>query len=360
MREVEIGGLKIGAGQPVRVIGELGICHRGDVELAKKLATAVADAGVDYIKFEVYQLDTALTEPYRGSANITFGTACHGVIEENLFDAFKSGHLSFEDLADLIAHIKSLGIPFFATACSKEEVDFLKDQGACAVKLSSGEIDHIPLIRYVAEIGMPMFIDSATTYMWEVVRAVEEYEIEGGENVVVMQNPAGYPAPPELVDLDRIPALQAALGIPIGYTCHSPGRSAIMAALGKGARVIEKPVSPDNQLPYIEYAFSENMEDFASFVKEVDFVSRANGQGRRLWDREEMKEHRLHRHGIVAAQDLPGGVILKESDLRIARPGYGLRPELIDDICGLELNRDIKSGEVIDWGDLRRHREEGE
>ena len=103
---------------------------------------ACADAGVDFIKFEIYQLDTVLTKPYREESKITFGTANQGVIEQNLFEAFKSGYLSFEDAADLIAHIKKLDIPFFATVCSKEEVDFLVEQGACAVKLSSGEIDH--------------------------------------------------------------------------------------------------------------------------------------------------------------------------------------------------------------------------
>ena len=353
MRDVTIGNLKIGKEFPVRIIGELGICHRGDVKLAKQLASACAKAGVDFIKFEVYQLDTALTEPYREDCNFSFGTACHGVIEQNLFEAFKGGYLSFEAAGELIAHIKGLGVPFLATATSVDEVDFLIDQGTCAVKLSSGEIDHIPLIQHVAQKNIPMFIDSAKTYMWEVIRAVEEYEMAGGENVVVMQNPAGYPAPPELVDLDRILSLEAALGLPVGFTCHSPGRNTIMAALGKGALVIEKPICPDNKLPHVEYVFSENIENMASFVEEVRFIDRSKGLSRRFWPSEEMKENRLHRHGMVAARDLQKGTVLCESDLKIARPGYGIRPEHGRDICGLMLNRSLRNGEAIDWNDFK-------
>ena len=353
MKIITIGGIEIGANTPVRVIGELGICHRGDINLAKQLATACSEAGADFIKFEVYQLDTALTEPYRKDSTITFGTAQDGVIEQNLYDAFQSGYLSFEAASELIGHIKRLKKPFFATASSQQEVDFLIEQGACAVKLSSGEIDHIPLIHHVARKKVPMFIDCATTYLWEVIRAVEEYELEGGQQVVVMVNPAGYPAPPEMVDLDRIPALQAALGIPIGYTCHTPGRNAIMAAIGKGARVVEKPVSPDKTKPYIEYVFSENMEDFKSFVEDVDFISRAKGERRRLWNRTDMETNRLNRHGLVAARNLPAGTVLSTSDIEIARPGYGIRPDYIQEIYGFKLHRDLRKGETIEWSDLR-------
>ena len=353
MGTIEIAGVEIGPNSPVRVIGELGICHRGDIDLAKRLATACSDAGADFIKFEIYQLETALTEPYRDESFITFGTACNGVIEQNLFEAFKSGFLSFDAASELIEHLHKLGNPFFATAASIQEVDFLVERGACAIKLSSGEIDHLPLIHHVAHKEMPMFIDSATTYMWEVVRAVEEYELEGGERAVVMVNPAGYPAPPETTDLNRIPSLQACLDIPIGYTCHTPGRNALMAAIGKGAQIVEKPISPDNTLPYVEYVFSENIEDFKSLVQDIDYISRSRGSARRLWGRDEMRKNRLNRHGIVASRKLAVGMKLSGKDIEIARPGYGIRPEHIHAVRGFEIKKSLQKGETINWSDFK-------
>jgi sialic acid synthase SpsE len=352
MSNVIIGGLEIGQQQPTRVIGELGICHRGDIELAKEMSTYLAESGVDYIKYEIYQLDTVLTKPYRDKYEMEFGTVNDGMIKQNLFELIESGFLSYEEAEELNNHIKKLGVPFLATCTSIEEVDFMMSQGASSVKLSSGEVDNIPLVRYVGEKNIPVFMDIAKTYIWEVVRACEEYKSAGGENIVVMVNPPGYPTVPEKVDLKRIPAISSLLDVPVGYTCHTRGRNMILAAVGMGAAVIEKPVAPDNTLPYVEYAFAENMKEYKEFVQDVRDVDAAKGSPSRVWPEEEIKANLVNRHGLTANGDLKKGHQLRSEDIKVARPGFGIKSEYFNTAVGRELKRDLVDGEVIKWEDV--------
>ncbi len=352
MKKCRIGGLDLGPDFPVRIVAELGICHRGDVELAKRMVQVATQADADYIKFEIYQLDTALSKPYRNDTEFSFGTASHGMVTQNLFEAFREGHLSFDQAAELIAEIKKTGKPFFATACSKEEVDFLHRQGACAIKLSSGEIDHYPLIAHVASLGLPAFMDTAQTQLWEIVRAAEEFYSAGGENLVIMVNPPGYPSPPETTDLRRINALTAALDSPVGFSCHTPGRLMIAAAIGAGACVVEKPMAPDKTQPYVEYVFSEDMADYAEFVDEVRFVSTARGEAARTWSPDTIQGQLVNRHGLVAGRDLKAGHVLTPGDLVLARPGFGIRPEHWRLAVGRSLKNDLEQGRAITWDDI--------
>lgn len=352
MGTVTIGNVPIGPDEPVRIIAELGICHRGDVSIAKEMIRYAAEAEVDFIKFEIYQLDTVLTKPYREHTTITYETAKDGVISQNLFQAFKGGYLSFDQAREVIAEIRKTGIPFFATACSKQEIDFLREEHACAVKLSSGEVDNYPLIRYVADLRFPVFIDTAKTYLWEIVRSAEEFRLYGGKDIVLMVNPPGYPAPAETVDLKRIHALQTFLEVPVGFSCHTPGRDVIMTAIGMGACIIEKPMAPDNTLPYIEYVFSENMKDYKDFTNSVRNIGKTRGKVSRIWPRDVMKEQLLNRHGLVAKRSIPKGHRLTEADVDIARPGYGIRPEHFGIVINRTLKRDLDEGEVISWEDI--------
>lgn len=352
MSEAVIGGVRLGGEQPVAVIAELGICHRGDLALAKELATAGAEAGADFIKFEIYQLDTALTKPYREQTTFTYSDLAGKEYTVNLFEAFESGFLSYADADELIEHIKGLGKPFFATTTSIAEAEFMISRGACAVKLSSGEVDHIPLIRYCAEQDIAVFLDLAKSNLWEVARACEEYQGGGGSNIVIMHNPVGYPAAPDFIDLRRIRALDAALDAPVGYTCHSPGTSVIAAAIGMGAVVVEKPICPDKTLPYIEYAFAEDMDDYRAFVEMVRFLGRALGDPHRIWSDEVLKQNLVNRHGAVATRDLPAGHVLGADDIAIARPGLGVRPEHAAQLPGRTLKRALREGEVVRWEDV--------
>lgn len=347
-----IGGLPVGPDHPVRVVAELGVCHRGDMVLAKEMVHCASEAGADFIKFEVFQLDSGLTKPYRETSTLSYGTARHGMIEEKLFKTFTDGYLSFDQAAELCDEIKKTGKPFFATTISTEEVDFMIAQGACAVKLSSGEIDHYPIIHHAARRGIPVFLDTAKTYMWEIVRAYEEFKSEGGGSAVIMVNPPGYPTAAELTDLRRIKALNDFLGTPVGLSCHTPGRDAINAAIGMGAAVIEKPMSPDKNEPYIEYVFSENMADYKDFVANVREVGAMLGRVVRCWGKEASEEHLLHRHGVVTRRALPKGHRLTEDDIAIARPGFGVRPEQRDRVIGRVLVRDLAEGEVVRWEDI--------
>jgi sialic acid synthase SpsE len=220
------------------------------------------------------------------------------------------------------------------------------------VKLSSGEVDHIPLIRHCAEHDVAVFLDLAKSNLWEVARACEEYQGHGGENICVMHNPVGYPASPELIDLRRIRVLKESLNAPVGYTCHSPGTAVIAAAIGMGAVVVEKPVCPDKTLPYIEYAFAENMQDYGAFVDQVRYLSKALGDGHRIWSADVLAQNRVNRHGLVTTRALPAGHELSSEDVAIARPGLGILPEYHELLPGRVLKRALEEGEVIRWEDV--------
>ena len=111
MRSVNLGGYKINSSEPVRVVAELGICHRGDLDIAKILGLIIL-ANTDFIKFELYELDRAISEPYRKNYSFKFSTLKNGEVEENLFDLYEKSYLSYNKAKKLIKHIHKSKIPF--------------------------------------------------------------------------------------------------------------------------------------------------------------------------------------------------------------------------------------------------------
>ena len=127
MRSVNLGGYKINSSEPVRVVAELGICHRGDLDIAKKLVDQSVLANTDFIKFELYELDRAISEPYRKNYSFKFSTLKNGEFEENLFDLYAKSYLSYSKAKKLIKHINKSKTPFFATVTSIDGTKFLME-----------------------------------------------------------------------------------------------------------------------------------------------------------------------------------------------------------------------------------------
>lgn len=349
---VTIGNVEIGETRPCRVIAEIGLCHRGDLGLAIELAEAAAAADCDFIKTECYVSEKHFGKFYRGKHAYQYGTLEHGTVTEDFWEATKVYNLTRQETEKLKSRCDSLGKAFFATAISRDDIDFLIDIGACAIKLSSGEMERYDLFRYVAERGAPLFFDTAVTYLSEVVRCYEEYRLAGGDRAVVMHNPCGYPAPDDLTDLRRIRLLVDLLDIPVGLSCHSLGRDVSLVSIGLGATIMEKCICPDRKLPYVEYAQAENAAEMGEYVRAMRTASVCLGQPMRLWPKNVWENNFLGRQGALAARDIKQGEVIRAEDVHVAYPGFGIRGDMVDVIPGRVARRDLAEGEAIAFADL--------
>ena len=242
----------------------------------------------------------------------------------------------------------------FGTAFDLDTVKFLVDQGSCAIKLSSGEITHEPLLAEAARSGLPVFFDTGRAVFEEVLRAREVLARNGADTPVVMHNPSGYPAAPADVNLPIIPLYNEVLDCPIGLSCHSRGNTMVHAAIAIGASVIEKPLSRDNTMEDDEHIFSVNLADLPAFVGEI----RDLGSAMQL-DRDKIlgrtvdpAARMMFRQSLIAKRPLAAGSEITSDDLTFARPGFGFPPNELDRIIGRRLTKDVAVGAVITTEDL--------
>ena len=262
--------------------------------------------------------------------------------------------MPYDDIAKLAAMARTRGLPFFGTAFDLETIDFLKSIGACAVKISSGEITHHPLLVRAAESGLPVFFDTGRSSLGEILSAVEVLRGAGCATPLIMHNPSGYPAAPQDVQLLSIPLYQQAAGLPVGLSCHSRGNMMVHGAIAVGANIIEKPLSRDNTKDEDEHIFSVNIAELDRYVDEIRALEAALTLNRqKLYEGDsDPVRRRTFRQSLVAARDLPAGHILAAADLTFARPGHGFPPTMVEFLVGRILKNAIPRGHHVRKDDI--------
>jgi sialic acid synthase SpsE len=345
----DIAGRRVGPGQPVWIVGELGVTHEGTLDVAVEMLDASAKAGIDAIKVECINADTLVSDEYRSSLLYSFKTLTGRTITENYYELLTKVSLSFDEIGMLAALAKERNLLFFGTAFDLDTVDFLKSIGACAIKISSGEITHHPLLQRAAKSGLPVFFDTGRASIGEVLAAVEILRSAGCPTPLVMHNPSGYPAAHHDVQLNSIALYQQATGLPVGLSCHSRGNMMVHGAIAVGANVIEKPLSRDNTKEEDEHIFSVNIHELDRYVEEIRALEQAFAVSREklyVGDTDPVRR-RTFRQSLVAARDLPKGYRIKVSDITFARPGLGLAPSLLDFVVGRRVNSFVPAGHHI-------------
>jgi len=341
-----IAGQKVGVGEPAWIVAELGVTHEGTLEVAIEMLNAARHAKVDAIKVECIDRDRLVSLEHRGSLSYSFKTLGGEQITENYYELLRKVSLSYDDIARLARLSRQRGLPFFGTAFDLETIDFLKDIGACAIKISSGEITHQPLLVKAAQTGLPVFFDTGRSSLAEILGAVEVLRSAGCATPLIMHNPSGYPAAPADVQLKSIPLYQAATGLPVGLSCHSRGNMMVHGAIAIGANIIEKPLSRDNTKDEDEHIFSVNIHELDRYVEDIRALEAALTISRpKLYDGDsDPVRRRTFRQSLVAVRDLPAGHVIREDDMTFARPGHGFPPTMVDHLVGRRLCRSIAKG----------------
>lgn len=329
------------------IIAEAGVNHNGDIELAKDLINAAAEADVDYVKFQTFKADSIVTKsaPKAAYQNANLNN------KDSQYEMLKGLELTNDMHKELIAHAKIAGINFLSTAFDVDSLIYLKSLGLELVKIPSGEINNLLYLRKAAELFPLIIMSTGMANLEEVDKAFKILKVSGAsaENIHILHCHTEYPTLMKDVNLMAMLHIQKELNVNVGYSDHTLGIEVPIAAVTLGASVIEKHFTLDRNLPGPDHAASLEPSELKQMVISIKNVKTAiSGSGIKEPSESEIKNREFIRKSIVAARPIKKGQIFKYENLAIKRPAKGIDPMQIDELIGLEAIRNFDKDELIE------------
>ena len=342
---ITISGHQIGPGAPAFIIAELSANHNQDLDLAKRLIHAAADAGADAVKLQTYTPDSLTLD----CDNEHFRPRRVGLWKGiKAYDLFKSAMTPWPWHAQLQQVAAAAGLVLFSSPFDHEAVELLAGLDMPAWKIASFEITDIPLIEHAASFGRPVIISTGVATPEEIDEAVAACHRQDNRQVVLLKCTSAYPAPYDEMNLRAIPWLAERFGVPVGLSDHTPGWSMPVAAVALGARVIEKHITLDRNIPTADAGFSMEPAEFAAMVTAVRQVERALGDGGYIVT-PQMEDSRKRARSLFVTADLKAGTEITKENVRSLRPAAGLHPRHLPEVIGCIAAVDIDRGTPLSW-----------
>jgi sialic acid synthase SpsE len=315
------------------VIAEVGSNFDQSLDIARRLIDSAADCGADAIKFQLF----------RASALYPKGS--------QMYEIFKAVELNPDWVPELAKHARGREISFFASSFDLESLSALENVGVPAHKVASSEAINLPLLAAMARTRKPIFLSTGMCDLADIETALNVMESEGTREVSLMQCAARYPLPDEETNLRVISTYRAAFGGPVGFSDHTLGRDAAIAALALGASVFEKHLTLDKAGKGPDHFYALEPKELSEYVGGLRRIHEGLGDGRKAMLKEERVEGR--RDGLYARHDISSGATLKTDDFDIRRPAPGIRARDMAQVIGATARHNIKAGDPVAWSDVR-------
>jgi pseudaminic acid synthase len=312
------------------IIAELSANHGGKIEIAKETIKAAKEIGANAIKLQTYTADTITLNSDNEDFIIKGGTLWD---DKKLYDLYVEATLPWEWHQELFAYAREIGIDIFSSPFDKTAVDFLEEFNPSAYKIASFEITDYELIRYTASKGRPIIISTGIATIDEIQDAVDICRGEGNNNIVLLKCTSAYPAPLEEANLLMVPSLAQTFNVISGFSDHTLGSTAPIAAVTLGAKVIEKHFILDKSIGGADADFSMDKEEFASMIKAIRETEKLLGKIDYSMT-EKKKQSRRFSRSLYVAKDIKKGELFTKENVRSVRPGYGLHPKYLKDVLG--------------------------
>ncbi|EZP67972.1 MULTISPECIES: N-acetylneuraminate synthase [Pseudomonas] len=361
--------MKLPKKDAVYVIAEAGVNHNGERELAFELVDLAASAGADAVKFQTFD-----------ARKLASASAPKALYQQETTDAAESQLAMLQKLelprawhADLQSHAKARGIEFISTAFDSDSLDFLCSLDIPFFKVPSGELTNGPLLWQFARTGKALILSTGMAtlseveqglaivahalcnqtepaHMDEVWRCWSDDEARGrlAGHVTLLHCTSQYPTPMAEVNLRAMDTLKEAFGLEVGYSDHTEGLLVPVAAVARGATVIEKHFTLDRSMPGPDHKASLEPAELADMVRQIRALELALGKPGKSPQPSEWDTRKAARQQVVAAREITSGQRFARADLTTARSGSGLPATELWQRVGAVASRNYRAGEIIE------------
>jgi len=335
-KRFDIGGRPIGEGAPVFVIAEAGVAHFGDMDLARRLVQMAIDARADCFKTQFFDVESLFA---RSLAEWS--------------DRLRPRNLTLDQAHELREMCDRAGVVFMATAHDESRISWLRELDVPAIKVGSGERNNPGFLKKLAALGKPMIVSTGMYRETDVREAVAACAEAGCDRLALLHCVTAYPTPDADVNLSAMERLAEIFDGPIGYSDHTPDDIAVLAAVARGAKVIEKHITILRDVPNAQdWKVSATPESLPKLITDVRRVETMIGHGRKEPAASEAAGESWAVKRLVASRTLPPGTLLSEKDLTAKRAGGGIAPSRIAELVGRRLRRPILADEAIRLEDV--------
>lgn len=351
------------------VIAEAGVNHNGSVEMARRLIQYAAEAGVDAVKFQTFQADK-LAISNAPKADYQMETTDN---KESQLDMLRKLELPLSSYGTLMEDCRRAGIDFLSTPFEEGSLRFLIDEcNLPVIKIPSGEITNAPFLLQIARTKKNVILSTGMSTLGDVESALEVlsfgYICEGApasrqdlisaynmakregilqKKVRLLHCTTEYPAPFNEVNLAAMDTMRQAFGLPVGYSDHTEGIAMALAAVARGAGIIEKHFTLDRNLPGPDHKASLEPEELKKMVQGIRQIEEAIGSPVKMMSKVEEKNAAIARKSLVAGSAIRKGEQFTKDNVAVKRPGTGMSPMRYWEVLGKVAERDYGMDEVI-------------
>ena len=352
------------------VIAEAGVNHNGELDLALQLVDVAAQAGADAVKFQTFRAETLVSVHARKAAYQVQNTGDDG----RQLEMLRKLELSEGMHHAIVERCRARGIAFMSTAFDAQSLAFLSGFAMPAIKIPSGDVTAAPLVLAAAQLKQPLILSTGMCTIADVETAlgVIAFGLVGGglppsraafeaafssaegraalrTQVSLLHCVTEYPAPLAEVNLRAMDTLREAFGLRVGYSDHTTGTAVALAAVARGAAIIEKHFTLDRSLPGPDHAASLEPDELIGLVRDIRAIELALGTPHKGPSPAEQRNLPIARRSLVAARAIARGQRIEAADLAIKRPGDGVSPLHYWEFIGRTADRDYAIDEALQW-----------
>lgn len=328
------------------IIAEAGVNHNGDLERACEMIAVAARAGADAVKFQTFDA-ARLVSRHAPKADYQLATTAADESQQAMLAKLQLDAAAHARLAE---HCTRCGIAFLSSPFDDGSLDLLLGMDLPLLKIPSGEITNLPFLRRIGAAGKPVVLSTGMATLGEAEAALDVLMAAGTprERVTVLHCNTEYPTPFADVNLRAMNTLGEALGVAVGYSDHTPGIEVAIAAVARGATVIEKHFTLDRNLPGPDHRASLEPDELAAMVRAIRHIEAALGSPIKRPSASEAKNAPIARKSLVAARPIARGELFSADNLCAKRPGCGVSPMRFDEVVGRPAPRDFAADELIE------------